>query len=913
MTIRYYQDFVIDLARVENAPADQSGRHTKFSVKVFDSPMGESTTGQEIDIGDWGRLDQWLEGLDSQTITQAELEKFGHFMGEWLLPGGKSDLNAPASQNIFTVRELFDSSFTNLTKEEGMRIRMRLAPELTELPWEFASITEEGGYGSRLLYLGTHPQLSIVRHEVIAGQQRKEFGIVPRIKVVYAMASPKHPRFRHLEIVEEQNRLKKELSGLTSLNIQYIPDFAGTQQAYGANEEEIIASQIAKPTPDIFHFTGHGVWKKQGFILLAQPETGRAIGISGAKLAEWLSISETLRLVILECCESAKNEWIAQKRNNVAIELLNKGIPAVIGMQYEIYYEFATVFTDTLYRYLVAGLTIDEAVTQGRKKVREFEESSQQVSLLRAWGTPVLYLRNSGGNFFPPDSNRQRIFESLPEQIRLDATLNDMMRQWINEENFLASSSQLDELQAKGDKLTADPLEVLLLLKSAVQHSRNIRYWTGMLEKSGRKFLMAMQVLKIDRGRKTLDLAEKTLGIDGFKITEPPAGIDNLSWSAATHPESLVSKTATLALSALKEEQAPGLIENALKVHNGALSRRIECFGALAEARENQDFLVGLYPKKPDVIQKLCFFRDFFLVWFWRFLIYWKNNRVEIILRSLYAGLGAGLALGLYRTFLTLVNQNPWGSEFAINSIFGFLAGWLISFGMGITSPMLLLNVKENDLSKPSLKRKKLLWLQIPLGALGFSILNGLVLIFTTEGLAAPPFFRCLLTSFLAGLLIVGVALYRQSSAVSPGTRPDIKKRLVYLFIHLVTLMVLLAFLQLPVLWERTNSPVTQLVFGQIHRWRVSPLNLSSTMIRDRYQVKVSFKKMILQCDPDLGTKSCYAACANGHPPTLAPLFTNCFEQWLSVIDLALIGFFLSVGMIFAIASIPYLLDKLRR
>jgi hypothetical protein len=912
MTIRYYQEFVIDINRLESAPIDQKVRHTKFSVKVLDSPMGESTVGQVIDIGDWGKVDQWLEGLDKRTISQTHLEEISRCLGEWLLPGGLGDLNATEFQDIFTVRKLFDSSLGSLASEEGMRIRLRLAPELAELPWEFASIIVEGNYGSRLLYLGTHEKLSIVRHEIIAGKPRKEFGIVPRIKVVYAMASPAD--FKEIDIYAEQERRKKDFRGLGSINVHYVPDFDNTQQAYGATKADITASlekEEKEPTPDIFHFTGHGVWDRQGYILLTDPETNSAEYVSGADLAEWLKPTN-VRLVILECCESAKNKRIVQKNNNVAIELLNQGIPAVIGMQYEIYYNFATVFTQILYQYLVAGLTIDEGVTQGRKKVKENEERSDQISLPRAWGTPILYLRNSGGNFFPPDSDRQKIYEALPNQIKWDASLSGIVRRSINDAKFLASISQLDELQAAGDNLTADPLEVLLLLKSAIHHGRNIHYWTGMLAKRGQKLLAGFQGLKIDPSRKKLDLVEKILGIDGFKIIAPPDGIDNLSWSAATHPEALVSKTAALALTALWVEQSPGMLNAAFKCDNTSLTRRIECFGAQAEALGSQNFLASFNLGKLGVFKSLGYFRDVILVWMWRFFIYWKNNKFEILLRSLYAGSGAGLTFGFYRALLTLVNQNPWGSEFALNAIFGFITGAFISLGVEIASPLLLLNTNGNGPFKASVQKKKLFWLQLSLGALGFSLVNVLVTIFAIDELTASALFRNFFTSFLGGLIIVVIWLYRQPPMESPRTRLDIKKLFLYLG-RLVTLFTLLAFLQLPVLWERTTCPAASVLYGQNHRWRASPLSLSSSLIRDRYQVKMSLKKLILQCNPDQGTKSCFAVCNNGQPHKLTSLFTDCFEQWLSVLDLVLMGFFLMLGMSIAVVSIPYLLDKLRR
>jgi len=76
----------------------------------------------------------------------------------------------------------------------------------------------------------------------------------------------------------------------------------------------------------------------------------------------------------------------------MAPRLVQKGVPAVIAMQYSIRDETAKLFADKFYRTLALGKPVDEAVQSARNLI-----SIQIGPDRRDFATPVLYMRARDG------------------------------------------------------------------------------------------------------------------------------------------------------------------------------------------------------------------------------------------------------------------------------------------------------------------------------------------------------------------------------------------------------------------------------------------------------------------------------------------------------------------------------------
>ena len=116
---------------------------------------------------------------------------------------------------------------------------------------------------------------------------------------------------------------------------------------------------------DIFHFSGHGT--ADGGVVLAGAD-GRAEVVPADRLAEMVQ-AKGVRLAVLGACDTGRrddhNVW-----GGVAAALVARGVPAVVAMQFTIGDRKASAFAGALYRALVAGLTVDEAVALGRTAIR---------------------------------------------------------------------------------------------------------------------------------------------------------------------------------------------------------------------------------------------------------------------------------------------------------------------------------------------------------------------------------------------------------------------------------------------------------------------------------------------------------------------------------------------------------------
>lgn len=409
MAIRHYRDLVLVL---EVAAQDRRGAVSKVAVQVFDSPVGQGELKETINLpGDLRRQLRWLEGraLDQEPQRQYDL---GEALAALLLPP--------------YARRLFGESLRRLGEDEGLRLRLRLAEELADFPWEYLYVREARGERSASGFLLLDPRLSLVRHEALP-VPGDWFETPSRRRIVIAMASPEpyaeYPRLEHL--AAERRAIRQALDPAAGLEAVFVPEYAEGDQAEppSANLKQLMAALVQHT--DVFHFSGHGQFVGEmgptlestvgeGSIVLADARN-QALSVSAERLAEVLR-SKGVRLVVLGACETGRrdghNVW-----SGVAAALLKAGIPAVVAMQYTIEDGLAAAFSAALYRALAVGLTIDEAVSLGRAAIRA--EAIDGRPHVRDWGVPVLYLRAPGGVVFNPirDVRARREAESQLEQL----------------------------------------------------------------------------------------------------------------------------------------------------------------------------------------------------------------------------------------------------------------------------------------------------------------------------------------------------------------------------------------------------------------------------------------------------------------------------------------------------------------
>jgi len=421
MAIRVYHDFIL---LADDVKRGQDNAVVQFHVRVFDSPVGQGEREETVrvpkEIVEPLRM---LERRHLDTDLGAQIS-LGETLAGMLLPP--------------YARELFKASLSRLPADEGLRLRLRMDNALADLPWEYAYIDDragdEAGPKTANGFLMLDPRIALVRHEAVH-VPGDWFTPRPRRRIVVAMASPEgEPVLTHLPT--EQRRLKEVLRAIPGVTAVFMPEYASDEAVAdrpppSTTLTDLLGALATSEPTDIFHFAGHARFRRQsgpfqplegtGEIVMAD-EQGRALALPANGLVELLRGKGT-RLVVLGACEGGRrdgrNPW-----SSVATALVKAGIPAVIAMQYTVDDGLAAVFSGALYQALVAGLSIEEAVTLARLAMRASARGRAIVDI-RDWGVPVLYLRASGGPVFNPvsdaavrDEAEQRVRSTVEQEVR---------------------------------------------------------------------------------------------------------------------------------------------------------------------------------------------------------------------------------------------------------------------------------------------------------------------------------------------------------------------------------------------------------------------------------------------------------------------------------------------------------------
>lgn len=380
----HYEDFVIQLG------PEQGGSHPAW---VLQSPAGE---GQ-------GRFLCPVDQLRLQSIwRQAEVARD---RGRQRNHGGQpaADLGEPSpaddlreiGRRLFEalfagqVRSLYDHSLgiVQAVPDTGLRIKLKLDPSesslapVYDLPWEFLHRCETG------LDLALQRTSPLVRYLAVP-RPTKTIPLPPTLRVLVVVASP--AGLASLGLEQERRAIRDAWRRLTGVELVFL-----TPATPAALRETLLAGEF-----HVLHFMGHGGYDPMSGegLLYFEDDDGEVHSLSGRALAEELGDFDSLGLVFLNACETARAACGSRggPLSGVAGALLMAGIPAVVAMQFPITDQAAIHFSRAFYRRLAVGDSVDEALTEGRRAVRASDPESME------WGTPVLFVRVSDGTVFRP-------------------------------------------------------------------------------------------------------------------------------------------------------------------------------------------------------------------------------------------------------------------------------------------------------------------------------------------------------------------------------------------------------------------------------------------------------------------------------------------------------------------------------
>lgn len=253
-------------------------------------------------------------------VDEQPVQEFGRQLFEFLFP-------AEVREHLNAVRRL--------AAQEGTSVQVRLrigSPELAALPWEFLYDPGRDDY----LCLST----SLVRYlEVL--EPRRPFAVTPPLRVLGMVARP--GELGTLNVDHEKRRLREALAGLERAG--------GVELSWVAGQTWWdLQNALDQGVWHIFHFIGHGGFDQHSGegILALTGEDGGVHRLAASDLGLLLGEHHSLRLVVLNSCESARSST-SDVFSSTAAVLIRRGIPAVVAMQYDISDEAAIAFARGLY------------------------------------------------------------------------------------------------------------------------------------------------------------------------------------------------------------------------------------------------------------------------------------------------------------------------------------------------------------------------------------------------------------------------------------------------------------------------------------------------------------------------------------------------------------------------------------
>jgi hypothetical protein len=364
-----YHDLTIEADGLRGLLLSDGRRLVQFHVRVLDSPAGEMRPEQAIAVEYIEEeLAASINALAARTLDSSGMLALAQTLGILLLPPPPDD-NSPG------VRNMVIDSLRQIGADDGLRLRLRLPPELAALPWEYAHL-ERSGSDATNGFLSLDPRIAIVRHEPLAAADLPPYS-GQQLRLVAALASPEGLPI--LDLTAERRAIEQACAHQAGI------DLAVIDQATSAQVE------VALHGAEIFHFAGHGLIQAGGAIALAD---GR---YSANQLAAALH-SNGVRLALLGGCETGRRDghtvW-----SGTAPTLVRAELPAVVAYQFTIRDNAAIAFSGAFYQALVGGLPVERAVAAGRLAAYAIEPQG------REWGAIVLYLRASDGFLFAGSSD----------------------------------------------------------------------------------------------------------------------------------------------------------------------------------------------------------------------------------------------------------------------------------------------------------------------------------------------------------------------------------------------------------------------------------------------------------------------------------------------------------------------------
>jgi outer membrane protein assembly factor BamB len=387
----------------------RSGADRDYPIEVIDSPAGRCEGWLQFPFSA-DLLSRLLDDVELATLRLSGTRRRIASPDEKIVKDfGSALFNALLSGE---VKGLYDVS-RRLASQEGAGLQLNLqieAPDLIQVPWEFMYDSREHDY----VALGRGSP--VVRTRDLPQHAPPQPIRLP-LRLLGMASSPSD--LPQLDVTHERNLLAQSLADLIENGAVSLDWLAG--QGWVDIQEA-----MSRGPWHIFHFIGHGGFseeKGEGVVALCT-EDGSAHLVGATSLGRLLDDHFALRLVVLNSCEGARSAM--GPMSSTADVLIQRGVPAVVAMQYQITDMAAMQFSHSFYAALARGQSTVASMSEARVAMSVKEEQSPE------WAVPVLYQRSGAHVLFEvtptPGSNvvagpsrwwrRQRPWQRLSRKKR---------------------------------------------------------------------------------------------------------------------------------------------------------------------------------------------------------------------------------------------------------------------------------------------------------------------------------------------------------------------------------------------------------------------------------------------------------------------------------------------------------------
>jgi len=348
---------------------------------LIDSPRGEQyplrahyeaagdIDGVLILQPDCLKVAEALKDVELAETDGAQLVEFGASLHKCLFSDGVGDL---LRESLGSVRQ---------DDDKGVRIRLMISPpEVAALPWEVL-------YDQRnKCFLSTSGKTPLTRY-IRLFEPIKSLKIRPPVRVLVLI-----PEDSGLDVEKEKALIEEAFAGLEIVTVKILE---------GKVTRSRISEALVEEQYHILHFIGHGVFESgQGHLVINSADGGRDI-ISDEVFAHFFQDYSSLKLIVLNACQGAAVDS-ARPLAGMAPQLVLRGVPAVVAMQYPISDDAALLFAKEFYLKLCKGWSrgqVDAAVSHARNRIH------MDIGEPLAFATPVLFMRSFTGVIFDLDES----------------------------------------------------------------------------------------------------------------------------------------------------------------------------------------------------------------------------------------------------------------------------------------------------------------------------------------------------------------------------------------------------------------------------------------------------------------------------------------------------------------------------